>query len=77
MSNKWGVALAITCWAIAGALGLFNLIEMALMLTGEDGYMSFRGGKGVIVVGELVDLVWQSGLFSVAGFTFFKLRRGD
>ena len=77
MSNKWGLALAISCWGIAGGLALFNLIEMALMLTGEDGYMSFRGGKGVIVVGELVDLVWQCGIFTVAGLAFFNLRRGD
>ena len=75
MSSKWGTALAISCWGIAGGLGLLNLVEMGLLLAEDEDFILFRGGKGTIVVQALIDLVWQAGIFTMAGLVFFSLRR--
>ena len=79
MPRKWSNILAYTCWGIAGALALFNLILMIVMLTAGDSrdfnYSDFQGGSAVIVFRSFVDIIWQSGIFGVAGAILFSLRR--
>ena len=78
MSRKWGNILAYTSWGIAGALALFNLILLIVMLTAGDreyDYPRFQGGSATLVVRAFVDIIWQCGIFGVAGAIFFGTRR--
>ena len=77
MSNKWGITLAVTCWSIAGGLALFNLIDMGLRLAGSSDFISFYGGRGTIVVQTFINIIWQAGIFTVAGLGFFSVKRND
>lgn len=78
MPRKWGNILSYTCWGIAGALALLNLILMIVELTADSrdfDFAAFQGGNAAIVFRSFVDIIWQSAIFGVAGAVFFSLRR--
>ena len=80
MQRKWGNILAYTCWGIAGALALLNLILMIVELTaGSRGidYGAFQGGNAAIVFRSFVNIIWQSAIFGVAGAILFSIRRAE
>ena len=80
MQRKWSNILAYTCWGIAGALALLNIILMVVLLTADSrdfDFTDFQGGKAAIVFRSFVDIIWQSGIFGVAGAILFSLRRNE
>ena len=63
MSSGWGLALAIGCWVIA------SLLAMGLLLS------EYSTDKGLAVVRTFLAILWQAGIFGIAGFVLLKTKQ--